>query len=121
MGRRDQHGRGFLTELPSALRYGGQDLDPAESTAMIASMIPSGARVLDVGCGTGSVSRLIMDACHCTVLGIEPDADRAAAATSNGVDVVGAKLVEGLISQLGSFGVGLFARVLEHFVVSFRT
>src|SRR6267378_8385788 len=101
MARSDQHGRGFLAELPSPLRYGGQDLDPAESTAMIASMIPSGARVLDVGCGTGSVSRLIIDACDCTVLGLEPDADRAATARSNGVEVVGAELGEELIPQLG--------------------
>jgi len=121
MAANDQHGRGLLTELPSPFRYGGQDLDPTESTGIISTMIPSGARVLDVGCGTGSVSRLIMDACHCTVLGIEPDADRAAAATSNGVDVVGAKLIEELILQLGSFDVVLFADVLEHLVDPFGT
>ncbi len=58
MAKSVQDGRGLLTELPSPFQYGGQDRDPAGSTAMIASMIPSGARVLDVGCGTGSVSRL---------------------------------------------------------------
>jgi len=116
----DEGARGLLTELPSPLRYGGQDLDPAESTAMIASMIPSGARVLDVGCGTGSVSRLIIDACGCTVLGLEPDADRAAVAVSNGVDVIGTELTEELISQLGLFDVVLFADVLEHLVDPFE-
>jgi methionine biosynthesis protein MetW len=121
MAANEQYGRGFLTELPSPFRYGGQDLDPTESTGIISTRIPSGARVLDVGCGTGSVSRLIMDACHCTVLGIEPDTDRAAAATSKGVDVVGAELIEELIPQLGCFDVVLFADVLEHLVDPFGT
>jgi methionine biosynthesis protein MetW len=116
----DQNGRGLLTGSPSPLRYGGQDLDPAESTAMIASMIPSGARVLDVGCGTGSVSRLIIDGCDCTVLGLEPDADRAAAASANGIEIVGAQLSEELISRLGLFDVVLFADVLEHLVNPFE-
>src|SRR5258708_23996034 len=109
MAANDQHGRGLLTEFPLPFRYGRQDLDPTESTGIISTMIPSGARVLDVGCGTGSVSRLIMDACHCTVLGVEPDADRAAAATSNGVDVLGGKLIEKVISQFGLFSVGPFS------------
>ena len=88
---------------------------------MIASMIPSGARVLDVGCGTGSVSRLIMDACPCTVFGIEPDADRAAAASANRIEIVGAQLTEELIPRLGPFDVVLFADVLEHLVDPFET
>jgi methionine biosynthesis protein MetW len=121
MAANEQYGRGFLTELPSPFRYGGQDLDPTESTGIIASLIASGARVLDVGCGTGSVSRLIIDACGCTVLGLEPDADRAAAASANGIEVVGAELTEELIPQLGCFDVVLFADVLEHLVDPFGT
>ncbi len=119
MAAHNQHGRGLLTELPSPFRYSGQDLDPAESTGLISTMIPSGARVLDVGCGTGSVSRLIMDACHCTVLGIEPDAERAAAANANGIEIVGAQLTDELIPRLGLFDVVLFADVLEHLVDPF--
>lgn len=117
----DEGAKGLVTELPSPLRYGGQDLDPAESTAMIASMIPSGARVLDVGCGTGSVSRLIIDACGCTVLGLEPDAARSAAASANSIEIVGAQLSEDLVPQLGLFDVVLFADVLEHLVDPFET
>jgi methionine biosynthesis protein MetW len=120
MAATDQNGRGLLAELPSPLRYGGQDLDPAESTAMIASMIASRARVLDVGCGTGSVSRLIIHACGCTVLGLEPDAERAAAASANGIEIVGARLSEELIPELGLFDVVLFADVLEHLVDPFE-
>jgi len=33
MVAKDQQGQGLLMELPSPLRYGGQDLDPDEPTA----------------------------------------------------------------------------------------
>ena len=39
---------------------------------IVARMLPERARVLDVGCGTGSLARLLVDACHAEVIGIEP-------------------------------------------------
>jgi SAM-dependent methyltransferase len=66
------------------LRYDGQEPDPFESTGMILDMIPLGSRVLDVGCGTGSISSLIRDIRRCTVIGIEPHAERARKARSPG-------------------------------------
>ncbi|MGI5456833.1 class I SAM-dependent methyltransferase [Streptomyces sp. CA-249302] len=45
-----------------------------------------GARVLDVGCGTGIVARQFQDA-GCTVLGVEPDARMAELARRRGTDV----------------------------------
>jgi SAM-dependent methyltransferase len=42
--------------------------------------------VLDVGCGTGKASRLLVDR-GCAVLGVEPDASMAAIARDHGIDV----------------------------------
>ena len=44
------------------------------------------AQVLDVGCGTGKASRLMI-ARGCDVLGVEPDPSMAAIARSHGVTV----------------------------------
>lgn len=45
-----------------------------------------GADVLDVGCGTGRVARLLAERA-CTVLGVEPDERMAAIAREKGIDV----------------------------------
>lgn len=42
--------------------------------------------VLDVGCGTGKASRLLVDR-GCAVLGVEPDPSMAAIARAHGIDV----------------------------------
>lgn len=55
--------------------------------AIDALVVEHGARrVLDVGCGTGILSRLLL-ARGCDVLGVEPDARMAAVARRHGVDV----------------------------------
>jgi hypothetical protein len=61
----DSSAAGFTDRTLEPLRYDGQGSDPPEPTGIILSMISLGARVLDVGCGTGSISSLIRDMdCH---------------------------------------------------------
>ena len=121
MAANGEHARGLVAELLSPLRYDDErTLDPSEAAGIMSKMVPPGTRVLDVGCGSGSLSRLIMDARDCIVLGLEPNADRAAAAASKGLEVVEAEFAGELVDRLGIFDVVLFADVLEHLADPFE-
>jgi methionine biosynthesis protein MetW len=110
----DSCAAGFLQDAPDPLRYDGHVLDPDEVTGIFASMIAMGDRVLDVGCGTGSITKILADTCRTEVIGIEPDAERAARAISRGLKVHIGRLNSELIRTTGLFDVVLFADVLEH-------
>ena len=96
------------------LRYDRQTDDRWESTGMLLRMIPEGARVLDVGCGTGSVSRLVRDVRRARVLGLEPNPERARLAAERGIEVEVGTFGESVVRRHGAFDVVLFADVLEH-------
>jgi methionine biosynthesis protein MetW len=98
------------------LRYDRQTPDRWESTGILLSMIPVGARVLDVGCGTGSITRLIRDLRGAEVLGIEPNGERARLAGERGLQVVHGVYEDAIVQRHGTFDVVLFADVLEHLV-----
>ena len=68
------------------LRYDGHTDAPQEVARMLADLVPMGSRVLDVGCGTGSVSRIIADTRNAKIIGIEPNSHRAAAARARGIN-----------------------------------
>lgn len=110
----DSSFRGFLSAQPSSDRYDGTTDDPDNSAWKISTLIPKGARVLDVGCGPGSFAKLLQELRGCAVVGIEPDPDRARVATDRGIDVRCGYLTSELLSSLGSFDVVIFADVLEH-------
>lgn len=110
----DQHATGFLHLDLDPLRYDGHTLDPWETTGMIASLVPTGKRVLDVGCGTGSMSKLLVDSRGAKLIGIEPDLQRAEKARERGLEVRHGIFDAEMAAQLGIFDVVIFADVLEH-------
>jgi methionine biosynthesis protein MetW len=110
----DSHSGGFLSRAVDPLRYDGQPDDPDEVVGVLSELIPIGARVLDVGCGTGSVSSQIIAKRHVSLVGVEPDEARASRARARGVPVRSGLLTPTLIEELGKFDIVVFADVLEH-------
>jgi len=110
----DQNAAGLVHGTVDPLRYDGHALNPDEVSGIVASMIPTGARVLDVGCGTGSLGRILSQSCRAEVAGVEPDPARAEIATRRGLQVHLGYLNRELIREIGSFDIVLFADVLEH-------
>jgi methionine biosynthesis protein MetW len=110
----DKHAAGFLASAPNPLRYDGHTNDPAEAAGIISALVQPNARVLDVGCGTGSVSKIIVEATAAQLTGIEPDSQRAAVAQLRGINVILGFFDEKTVEKLGKFDVVVFADVLEH-------
>src|SRR4029434_9364334 len=96
------------------LRYDWCTDAPQEVARMLADLVPVGSRVLDVGCGTGSVSRIIADTRNAKITGIEPNSQRAAAARARGLEVYQELFTPAIVQRLEPFDVILFADVLEH-------
>ena len=96
------------------LRYDEHVDAPQEVARMLADLVPVGSRVLDVGCGTGCVSRIIADTRNAKIIGIEPNSHRAAAARARGLEVYEEPFTPAIVQRLEPFHVILFADVLEH-------
>ncbi len=110
----DQHACGFLDHVPVPVRYENASTDPGNVAAKLSALIGRGAKVLDVGCGTGSISEVIQKMAGAVVLGVEPDKERAAAAAARGLCVFQGYLTESLLREQGPFDVVVFSDVLEH-------
>jgi methionine biosynthesis protein MetW len=80
----------------------------------LASLIRPKSRILDVGCGTGSITELIERETGASIVGIEPDPARVAVARGRGLNVVEGILSLEFLDQFGPFETILFADVLEH-------
>ena len=105
---------GILPEPPSPLRYQYFSFEPLEVTGMLAARVNAGARLLEVGCGTGAMLGVFRDRSSADVTGIEPDAPRVAMARDLGFNVVQGYYDETTAPQLGKFDVIAFADVIEH-------
>ena len=110
----DRHSSGFLDSAPIALRYDHFSSDPDDVGMKLAGLVSSGSRVLDVGCGTGVVTKIIQQQKSVYIMGIEPDAERVERAIARGLDVHLGVLSHGFLRRHGPFDFIVFADVLEH-------
>ncbi len=82
---------------------------------VIASLVPQGSRVLDLGCGTGELLAHLQATKGCTGYGIEIDDANVQACVQRGVNVIQLNLEEGLaLFDDRSFDVVLQLDTLQH-------
>jgi methionine biosynthesis protein MetW len=105
---------GFVSAPVSAARYDHAPESPHDVPSLLASQIRPHSFVLDVGCGMGSTIAAYRKIVVCKVLGIEPDADRAALARAQSIEVITGLYDHEINQQHGPFDVIIFADVLEH-------
>ncbi len=83
--------------------------------ALIADLVPHGARVLDLGCGNGELLALLRDRKGCTGYGIDSADANVHACVQRGVNVIQLNLDEGLaLFDDASFDVVLQLDTLQH-------
>lgn len=109
----DASATGLTDIVPDPLRYGSADADPCEAIGILRSFIPSGARVLDVGCGTAGSTLAMTVRKTDKVVCLEPDPLRAQAARDRGFEVHCAALDDEALAY-GLFDAIIFGDVLEH-------
>lgn len=78
--------------------------------------VPPGSRVLELGCSTGYIGRILIEEKGCTVVGVEVDPEAAAEARAQGLEVhVGSLEDPAFRDALGTgYDVVIAADVLEH-------
>ena len=81
----------------------------------IAELVPQGSRVLDLGCGDGTMLAHLQQTCGCTGYGVEIDDANVLACVQRGVNVIQLNLDEGLaMFDDASFDVVLQIDTLQH-------
>ncbi|CAN5508781.1 methionine biosynthesis protein MetW [soil metagenome] len=82
---------------------------------LIAQLVPTGSRVLDLGCGNGELLAYLRDKRQCSGYGIEISDANVLACTQRGVNVIQLNLEEGLaLFEDQSFDVVLQLDTLQH-------
>jgi 2-polyprenyl-3-methyl-5-hydroxy-6-metoxy-1,4-benzoquinol methylase len=100
-----------------AFKYTEFQDDPASTHSKIVSLVPPAARVLEFGCATGYMSKVLKDRLGCTVVGVEIDPEAAALAEQHAERVIvgDAEKIDYAAELAGEeFDVVLLADVLEH-------
>ncbi len=81
----------------------------------LAALVPTGSRVLDLGCGTGELLSYLMRERGCSGYGVELDDANVQACVARGVNVIQLNLEEGLaLFADSSFDVVLQIDTLQH-------
>ncbi|MFN3165390.1 MAG: methionine biosynthesis protein MetW, partial [Pseudohongiellaceae bacterium] len=81
---------------------------------IIEKLIAPGSRVLDLGCGDGSLLHYLQTEKQVTGIGLEIDPDNIESCIDKGVDVIEQNLDQGLRNfQSGSFDTVLLAQTLQ--------
>jgi methionine biosynthesis protein MetW len=104
----------FLGYEPNPLRYDYYDSSEYEAHNIIASLIPLGSRVLEIGCGTGILGEVLRHRGDYHYEGIEPSKARAKMAKSKGLSIHNMYLDETTIHEFDTFDVIVLADVIEH-------
>ena len=82
--------------------------------AAIAGWVSMGSRVLDLGCGDGSLLKYLRDSRRVTGYGVEIDDDGVLACVKNGVNVIQGDLERGLSEfENGSFDYVILSQTLQ--------
>ena len=90
-------------------------MSDAATMKIMAEMVPTGSRVLDLGCGDGAMLAYLQKVRGCTGYGIEIDDANVLACVKRGVNVIQLNLDEGLsLFDDTSFDVVLQIDTLQH-------
>jgi methionine biosynthesis protein MetW len=93
----------------------GLAMSDRKDMELIAELVPTGSRVLDLGCGSGELLAHLRDHRRCTGYGVEIADENVLACTQRGVNVIQLNLEEGLaIFEDQSFDVVLQLDTMQH-------
>ena len=110
----ESHLFAFLGFEPDPARYEQSHVLPGDSYDVIACLVKRSSKVLEIGCGTGTLLECLSRRRDCKVFGIEPNKDRADLARQKGLTVIQAYLAPETRLPAASYDYIILADVLEH-------